>query len=67
MDNVVISQHGPPLSQGFGYGIVLGLGALFALGMIGTTWALKRLVFNGPAEELRRMLIGIAFVGKVSE
>lgn len=32
----------PPLSQGFGYGIILGLGAAFALGMIGTTWALKR-------------------------
>ncbi|KAF8249796.1 Na+/solute symporter [Wilcoxina mikolae CBS 423.85] len=32
----------PPLSQSFGYGIVLGLGAAFALGMIGTTWALKR-------------------------
>lgn len=31
-----------PLSQGFGYGIILGLGFAFALGMIGTTWALKR-------------------------
>ncbi|RMD41044.1 hypothetical protein DV735_g4102, partial [Chaetothyriales sp. CBS 134920] len=32
----------PPLSEGFGYGIVLGLGFAFALGMIFTTWALKR-------------------------
>ena len=32
----------PPLSQGFGYGIVLGLGFAFALGMIVTTWVLKR-------------------------
>lgn len=24
----------PPLNQGWGYGIVLGLGALFALGMV---------------------------------
>ncbi|MCJ1312710.1 hypothetical protein MMC25_006386 [Agyrium rufum] len=32
----------PPLSQAFGYGIVLGLGAAFALGMILTTWILKR-------------------------
>jgi hypothetical protein len=24
----------PPLSSGWGYGIVLGLGALFALGMV---------------------------------
>ncbi|KAI0483284.1 Sodium:solute symporter family-domain-containing protein [Xylariaceae sp. FL0804] len=32
----------PPLSQAFGYGIVVGLGFLFALGMILTTWILKR-------------------------
>ncbi|KAA8895361.1 Sodium:solute symporter family-domain-containing protein [Sphaerosporella brunnea] len=41
MDSVVI-KHTIPLSQGFGYGIVLGLGGLFAAGMIATTWALKR-------------------------
>ncbi|CCX30930.1 Sodium:solute symporter family-domain-containing protein [Pyronema domesticum] len=41
MDNVIHSAD-PPLSQAFGYGIVLGLGAAFALGMIATTWALKR-------------------------
>lgn len=34
--------RGPPLSQAWGYGVVLGIGALFALGMIVTTWALKR-------------------------
>ena len=33
---------GPPLSQSFGYGIVLGLGFAFAAGMILTTWILKR-------------------------
>ncbi|PQE22739.1 urea active transporter protein [Rutstroemia sp. NJR-2017a BVV2] len=32
----------PPLSEGWGYGVVLGLGALFALGMILVTWILKR-------------------------
>ena len=32
----------PPLSQSFGYGIVLGLGFAFAAGMILTTWILKR-------------------------
>ena len=32
----------PPLSQGFGYGIILGLGFAFAFGMILTTWILKR-------------------------
>lgn len=53
------------LSQGFGYGIILGLGAAFgkylnvqrrrklancssALGMIFTTWALKR--YNGELQ-----------------
>lgn len=43
MNNTAI-QHGPPLSTSFGYGIVLGLGMAFALGMIGTTWALRRFV-----------------------
>ena len=32
----------PPLSEGFGYGIILGLGFAFAFGMILTTWTLKR-------------------------
>ncbi|KAJ5574570.1 hypothetical protein N7450_008469 [Penicillium hetheringtonii] len=31
-----------PLSQGFGYGIIIGLGFAFALLMIFITWALKR-------------------------
>ncbi|PSN70831.1 urea active transporter-like protein [Corynespora cassiicola Philippines] len=31
-----------PLNQGWGYGIVLGIGFLFALGMVLTTWVLKR-------------------------
>ncbi|PTU23317.1 hypothetical protein P175DRAFT_0555964 [Aspergillus ochraceoroseus IBT 24754] len=31
-----------PLSQGFGYGIIIGLGFAFALTMIFITWALKR-------------------------
>lgn len=39
MDYVVFN---PPLSQAYGYGILLGLGAVFALGMIATTWLLKR-------------------------
>ncbi|KAL8948499.1 MAG: hypothetical protein Q9222_005318 [Ikaeria aurantiellina] len=32
----------PPLSQAVGYGVVIGLGLLFALGMILTTYVLKR-------------------------
>lgn len=31
-----------PLTQGFGYGIILGLGFAFALLMIFITWALRR-------------------------
>ena len=40
--SAVTEASTPPLSQGFGYGIILGLGFAFAIGMIGTTWALKR-------------------------
>jgi len=43
-----VEQYHAPLSKGFGYGIVVGLGAVFALGMIGTTWALKRFVCGVP-------------------
>ena len=32
----------PPLSQGTGYGVVLGLGLAFAAGMVLTTYVLKR-------------------------
>src|ERR1700710_3149930 len=32
----------PPLSTAWGYGIILGIGSLFALGMILVTWVLKR-------------------------
>jgi hypothetical protein len=32
----------PPLSQAYGYGVVVGLGFAFALGMILCTWILKR-------------------------
>ncbi|KAL5345690.1 urea active transporter [Pseudogymnoascus australis] len=31
-----------PLGQAWGYGIILGLGSLFALGMVLVTWILKR-------------------------
>lgn len=39
-----------PLSKGFGYGIVLGLGAAFAFGMILTTWMLKRYIISYELE-----------------
>lgn len=37
-----VFQIPTPLSQGVGYGIVIGVGALFALGMSFTSWALSR-------------------------
>ncbi|KAJ6286794.1 Sodium:solute symporter family-domain-containing protein [Bipolaris maydis] len=37
-----IGPSASPLGQGWGYGIVLGIGFLFALGMVFTTWVLKR-------------------------
>ncbi|RVX71577.1 hypothetical protein B0A52_03761 [Exophiala mesophila] len=36
------SPASPPLGQGYGYGILVGLGIVFALFMICSTWALKR-------------------------
>lgn len=45
----------PPLSQGFGYGIVLGLGFAFAFGMILTTWILKR--YQNEVQTSESMLI----------
>ena len=43
-DNVVVA----PLSQAAGYGVVIGLGALFALGMIGITTILR---YRGNVED----------------
>ena len=37
-----MSSTNHPLTQGDGYGVVLGFGAAFALGMIGTTFCLQR-------------------------
>lgn len=38
--NQIVVPH--PLGQAWGYGIILGLGSLFALGMVLITWVLKR-------------------------
>lgn len=38
----IMSSVPAPLSTAWGYGIILGLGALFALGMVLVTWILKR-------------------------
>ena len=37
-----MSSTNHPLTQGDGYGVVLGFGAAFAIGMIGTTFCLQR-------------------------
>ena len=42
----------PPLSQSVGYGIVLGLGFLFAFGMILTTYVLKRYNYEVQTSEM---------------
>jgi urea-proton symporter len=60
----------PPLSQGFGYGIVVGLGFGFAAFMTGTTWALKRYrselqtseVFNTAGRTVKTGLVASAVV-----
>lgn len=40
-----------PLSQGAGYGVVIGLGALFAIGMIAISNALRRHGVSDDSEE----------------
>lgn len=42
----------PPLNQGWGYGIVLGLGALFAFGMVSSS--LLRTTYGNEKEEERK-------------
>ncbi|KAH9987838.1 Sodium:solute symporter family-domain-containing protein [Xylariaceae sp. FL0662B] len=60
----------PPLSQAYGYGIVVGLGFLFALGMILTTWILTRYnnekqtseMFNTAGRTVKSGLVASAVV-----
>ncbi|KAK8074508.1 urea active transporter 1 [Apiospora hydei] len=60
----------PPLEPGVGYGIVLGLGFAFALGMILTTFILKRYnselvtseMFNTAGRTVKSGLVGSAVV-----
>ncbi|KAI6306176.1 hypothetical protein MCOR29_002252 [Pyricularia oryzae] len=66
-----MSTHVPAaLDQGTGYGIVLGLGALFAFGMIFVTFVLKRYnaerqtseMFNTAGRTVKSGLVGSAVV-----
>jgi Na+/proline symporter len=42
----------PPLSQATGYGVILGVGFLFAFGMIMTTFVLKRYNYEVQTSEM---------------
>ncbi|KAJ4388327.1 urea active transporter [Neurospora sp. IMI 360204] len=63
-------ETAPALNQGVGYGIVIGLGALFALGMILVTFILKRYnrelqtseMFNTAGRTVKSGLVGSAVV-----
>jgi Na+/proline symporter len=58
------------LSQAVGYGVVLGVGALFALGMMLTTWVLRRYnnelqtseVFSTAGRSVKSGLVAAAVV-----
>ena len=58
------------LSQGVGYGVVLGVGFLFALGMMLTTWVLRRYnnelqtseVFSTAGRSVKSGLVAAAVV-----
>jgi Na+/proline symporter len=58
------------LSQGVGYGVVLGVGFLFALGMMFTTWVLRRYnnelqtseVFSTAGRSVKSGLVAAAVV-----
>jgi hypothetical protein len=60
MSDVVVVA---PLSQGAGYGVVIGLGALFALGMIGITTILRR---RGNVEDAEEFT-GKLFLGEYTD
>jgi len=59
-----------PLSQGVGYGIIVGLGALFALGMIGISALLSKTGTSDDNEEFtvakRSLKTGLTAAGVVS-
>ncbi|KAK3489607.1 urea active transporter [Neurospora hispaniola] len=69
-DTTVKIETATALNQGVGYGIVIGLGALFALGMILVTFILKRYnrelqtseMFNTAGRTVKSGLVGSAVV-----
>ncbi|KAL4872519.1 hypothetical protein BDV12DRAFT_210481 [Aspergillus spectabilis] len=56
------SQVSPPLPQGAGYGVVVGLGVAFALGMVWVTRMLKR-TFNEDANSTETFMVANRTIG----
>ncbi len=42
MSSADVFQIPPPFGPGVGYGIIIGVGAIFAIGMSAVSWALSR-------------------------
>ncbi|KAL3472385.1 Sodium:solute symporter family-domain-containing protein [Aspergillus californicus] len=57
-----ITSPAPPLSQGVGYGIIIGLGVAFAIGMVLTTRALKK-VFGEDSHTTETFMVANRSVG----
>lgn len=65
------SQPVPPLGQGAGYGVIIGLGAFFAIVVIGISQALRK--FSGITQSAseyavasRSLGVGLTAAGAVS-
>ncbi|KAJ0423270.1 Sodium:solute symporter family-domain-containing protein [Aspergillus carlsbadensis] len=56
------SQVPPPLPQGAGYGVVVGLGVAFAIGMVWVTKMLKR-TFNEDANSTETFMVANRTIG----
>jgi urea-proton symporter len=46
------NQIDPPFSQGVGYGLIIGVGALFAIGMSTVAWGLERFFAEKQTSEM---------------
>ncbi|KAM0748095.1 hypothetical protein T439DRAFT_358672 [Meredithblackwellia eburnea MCA 4105] len=67
MSDIIVA---PPLSQGAGYGVVVGLGTLFALGMVGISSILSKRGLSDDNEEFtvakRSLGTGLTAAGVIS-
>ncbi|KIW81907.1 hypothetical protein Z517_04933 [Fonsecaea pedrosoi CBS 271.37] len=65
------NQIEPPFSQGFGYGYIIGVGALFAIGMCVVSWGLSHFFAEKQTSEMfmtgkRSVKIGLTASAVVS-